>query len=185
MTTAQLTRADMQRSVNEARAKGERPDLPNLDLSDLDLRNLDLRCVDLIGAGLRDTNLRDTNLDGANLSGADLYEANLDGANLSGADLAGANLHGAIWDGLVLDGLHRYRCLLIPTPGGWVTEIGCWSGTVSELRELIAGDDWPESGDEDQERLRPLLRLWCDLADAHANSRPYVIPDLAKRWGES
>ena len=157
MTATQLTRADMQRSVNEARAKGERPDLPNLDLSGLDLRNLDLRCVDLIGADLRDTNLRDTNLDGA---------------NLSGADLAGANLHGASWDGLVLDGLHRYRCLLIPTPDGWETRIGCWAGTLPELRELIAGDDWPESGEDERERLRPLLRLWCDLAETSHEVTP-------------
>ena len=185
MTTTKLTRGEVLRIVSEARAEGRRPDLSGAYLSGADLNSANLRYANLYGTNLRYANLYGTNLTDADLFDANLYGASLIDANLTRANLCGANLRGAIWDGLVLDGLHRYRCLLIPTPGGWVTEIGCWSGAVPELRELIAGDDWPESGDEDQERLRPLLRLWCDLADAHANSRPYVIPDLAKRWGES
>ena len=215
MTTTKLTRDDVLRIVGEARAKGGRPDLSGANLYGANLTRADLRAADLSGADLSVANLSVAslsvaslsvaNLYGADLFGADLTCASLSGANLtcaslSGANLSGANLFGADltdaslsvanlsgarWYGLALDGLHRYRCLLIPTPAGWVARIGCWSGTIPELRELIAGDEWPESGDEERQRLRPLLRLWCDLAEAHANSRPYVIPDLAKRWGES
>ena len=42
-------------------------------------------------------NLSGANLRGADLSGADLREANLSGANLSGADLSGANIDFACW----------------------------------------------------------------------------------------
>ena len=65
------------------------------------------------------------------------------GASLHGANLRGANLRGARWDGFIIDGLHPYRCML--TPHGWTATIGCWDGTVDDLRELIAGDQWPEA----------------------------------------
>lgn len=71
--------------------------------------------------------------------------ASLHGANLHGANLHGANLRGARWDGFIIDGLHPYRCMLTPTPHGWTATIGCWDGTVDDLRELIAGDQWPEA----------------------------------------
>lgn len=119
----------------------------------------------------------------ADLNGADLRWANLRGANLSGADLNGADLSGARWDGLYVDGLHPYRCLLVPTPDGWQVTIGCWSGTVTELRDLIAqDDDWPEADGNELLRRRPLLAAFADLCDAHIAGRPNVITDLAQRW---
>ena len=180
MTTTKLTREEVLRIVSEARAEGKRPDLSDANLSDVNLYGANLR-----GANLPLADLPGADLTGADLAGADLHGADLTGANLCGANLSGANLSRTLWDGLTLDGLHRYRCLLIPTPKGWVTRIGCWTGTIGDLSELIVGDDWPESSAKERDRLRPLLRLWCDLAEAHADSRPYVIPDLAKRWGES
>ena len=194
-----LCGADL-RGANLSSANLSNADLTDAGLSDADLSSADLRGAnltdagltdaDLSGAGLGSANLAWATLSGANLSGADLTGANLSGAdltdaNLTDADLRDANLLGAWWGGLATDGLHRYRCLLTPTPDGWVARIGCWVGTIPELRELIAGDDWPESDKEERERLRPLLRLWCDLAETHADSRPHAIPDLAKRWGES
>ena len=185
MTATKLTRKEVLRIVSEARAEGKRPDLSNANLTSTNLGYASLHDANLPLANLSGANLTDAGLADADLSGADLSNADLTDANLTDADLRDANLRGAWWGGLATDGLHRYRCLLTPTPDGWVTRIGCWAGTIPELRELIEGGDWPESGEKVQERLRPLLRLWCDLADAHTNSRPHVIPDLTKRWGES
>jgi hypothetical protein len=96
---------------------------------------------------------------GADLRGADLYGANLYGADLYGADLRGANLRVANLRGADLRGANLYEAttswplLSMSTPSGWVNltpvgndwtlTIGCWTGTVEALRELIAGEDWP------------------------------------------
>ena len=109
--------------------------------------------------------------------------ANLHEANLSGANLRGADLYRGLWDGLCIDGIHPYRCLLVPTPDGWKVTIGCWSGTVPELRSLIASDDgWPEATGEQIAERRPLLSAFCDLCDVHMAAHPSVIDNLAARW---
>lgn len=165
MTT--LTRTDVERRIAEAREKGERPDLSWLDLSGLNLSEFDLSEADM--------------------SRTSLSNVVLCGANLTGVDFFGANLSRTIWDGLSIDGLHpsRYRCLLIPQPVGWLTGVGCWSGTVPGLRELIAGDKWPEARGGEIVHRRPMLAAWADLCDAHIAARPHVIEALAERWGDT
>ncbi|MDU5867846.1 MAG: pentapeptide repeat-containing protein [Cutibacterium avidum] len=159
-----MNREDAMDIIREARDRHEVPDLRRANLRGADLRRADL--------------------DGADLAGADLRDANLRGANLTGAGMWGANLHLTSWEGLAIDGLHRYRCLLVPTPDGWTIIIGCWTGTVTQLRDMIAGDDWPESTGDEITHLRPRLAAFCDLCDAHIAAHPGVIDDLTARWSE-
>ena len=173
-----MNRDGVLKIVREARNRGEAP-----DLREASLRGADLSEVSLSGANFTDADLRGASLRGADLSEANLRYANLRGAYLSGANLRGANLSRAAWNGFCVDGIHPYRCLLVPTPDGWTVTIGCWSGTVAELRALISRDDgWPEAtGDQIAER-RPRLSAFCDLCDAHIAAHPGVIDDLAARW---
>ncbi|MDU5415557.1 MAG: pentapeptide repeat-containing protein [Cutibacterium avidum] len=184
---ADMRKADL-RDANLSWADLRGANLREANLCGADLSWANLREADLRGANLREANLRGAKLRGANLSWTKLYDADLCGANLSwanlrGAKLRGANLRGGLWGGLCIDGLHPYRCLLVPTPDGWEVTIGCWSGTVPELRSLIASDDgWPEATGEQIAERRPLLSAFCDLCDVHMAAHPGVIDDLAARW---
>lgn len=173
-----MNRKSVLKIIREARNRAETPDLWKADLSGANLTRANLCWVDLRGVDLHGANLYE-----ADLYGADLRWANLHEANLSGANLSGANLTRTAWDGFYVDGIHPYCCLLVPTPNGWTVTIGCWSGTVAELRALISRDDgWPEAtGDQIAER-RPRLMAFCDLCDAHIAAHPGVIDDLAARW---
>ena len=99
---------------------------------------------------------------GANLRGADLH-----GANLYGADLSGANLSGARGV-LCVDGLPSGRVLVVPTgPDAHELCIGCWTGTTTELRAMVASDEgWPEAVGDECARRRPGLLGVADLVDA-------------------
>ena len=178
-----MNRDDVLEIIREARYRGETPNLRKADLRGANLRKADLYGSNLRGADLHGANLSWADLLQADLRGAKLHLANLRGANLYGVDLRGANLYGRLWDGLCIDGIHPYRCLLIPTPDGWRVTIGCWSGTVAELRSLIASDDgWPEATGEQAAERRPLLSAFCDLCDTHMAAHPGVIDNLAARW---
>lgn len=178
------------------------------DLSDAELFGADLRDADLYraympGADLRFAKLDDADLYHATLYDADFYGASLYGANMYGADLENADMRGAILYGanldrafvrgaalrnnraglLTIDGAHPYRAELVPTPYGWVLTIGCWNGTVDELRDLIAKDEgWPEATGEEIEKRRPILEAIADFCDAHIDRHAGLIDDLAKRW---
>jgi uncharacterized protein YjbI with pentapeptide repeats len=153
-------------------------DLREADLRGADLYEADLRGANLRGANLYGANLRGANLREADLRGADLYGANLRGANLRGADLRGANLRGADLYGANLRGATTsWPLLSMSTPSGWVNltpvgndwtlTIGCWTSTVEALRELIAGEDWPDADEHERLRRRPILSALADLCDAH------------------
>ena len=146
-----MNREDAMDIIREARDRHEVPDLRRANLRGADLRRADL--------------------DGADLAGADLRDANLRGANLTGAGMWGANLHLTSWEGLAIDGLHRYRCLLVPTPDGWTIIIGCWTGTVTQLRDMIAGDDWPESTGDEITHLRRRDEYPCPECDGSGESK--------------
>ena len=164
-----MTREDVERIVAEARSKC----LP------ANLYGADLSRANLYGANLYGANLRGANLSRADLYGADLYGADLRGANLYLADLRGADL-------LRLDGLPSGQATLVPTWKGWVLTVGCWSGTVQGLRDLIDGTDWPEADTAtERDRRRPGLSLLADLCDDHITRHPGVVDDLAKRWSAS
>ncbi|MDU4676015.1 MAG: pentapeptide repeat-containing protein [Cutibacterium avidum] len=180
---ADLNGADL----NGANLNGAR--LAGAWLARANLFNASLAWADLTWANLSSANLTNADFFGANLCEANLYEArllrtNLRQAHLSDSILSSTNFFGAIWDGLAIDGIHPYRCLLIPTVDGWTVTIGCWTGAVDELRNLIAGDQWPESTGSKIIRLRPRLAAFCDLCDAHIATHPGVIDDLAARWSE-
>ena len=143
-----------------------------------DLRGANLRGVNLHGADLHGADLYGATLRGADLHGADLHGANLHGANLRGADLYGANLRGADLRGADLrEATTSWPLLSMSTPSGWVNltpvgndwtlTIGCWTGTVEALRELIAGEDWPDADEHERLRRRPILSALADLCDAH------------------
>ena len=104
------------------------------------------------------------------------------GANLVGANLVGANLCGA---GILhVDGLPSGSATLIPDPDGWVIQIGCWSGTTTELREMIARDDgWPEANPAQIVERRPMLAALADMADAWAAANPHLLERVQELHG--
>ena len=196
-------------NLRTARARANRPSAPGANLRGADLSGANLLGADLLGANLRGADLSDANLWGADLWGADLRGANLRGANLWGADLRGANLWGAdlrgadlsdanlsganlrdanLWGAFAvmqLRGMPSGELITYPTPEGWHTVVGCWSGTPSELRTLIASDDgWPEATGLEVARRRPFLEVALTLVDLHIARHPDVITELAEQWGD-
>lgn len=207
------TKEEILSILAEARERWETPNLSGMDLSRMDLAGVDLSYTQLTGAILREANLSGADLRGASLHGADLSEANLPAtnlrsvdlsdatlswANLSGAnlyyadltgvDLIGASLRGANLYGvgqiLRVDNLPSGQATLTPTTGGWVLTVGCWRGTVNGLRELIAGDIWPEAEGEEQARRRPSLELLIDMCEVHISYWPDLIDELKEKWGK-
>ena len=139
------------------------------------LHNADLRDANLWGADLRCSDLRCSDLWGADLRGANLRDANLRGANLWDADLRV----------LTVDGLPSGRVALIPTCDGWDLNVGCWSGSVSDLEELIATNEgWPEASGEECDRRRPGLQALIALCLAHMDANTDIITELTDRWGD-
>lgn len=139
----------------------------------------------LAGADLSGADLYGANLSGASLTGADLHSARLHGANLTGANLTGADLR---WANLstqnrFLSQATPSGCAVMhPTPTGWEVRVGCWTGTLDELDELIASDEWIESTPEEIQERRPYMQAWIALARAHQSLHADVIADLAARW---
>jgi hypothetical protein len=61
--------------------------------------------------------------------------------------------------------------------------VGCWSGTIEALREMVAGDDgWPEARGAEIARRRPSLLALCDLLDAHTVLHADKLAAVA-HWG--
>ena len=154
----------------------------------INLRGADLRSANLWGADLWGADLWDANLWGADLRGADLRGANLRGANLRSANLRGADLWGAdLWDAnrvvLSVTGLPSGQAILTPTPDGWTLRVGCWMGTVDELRTLIAGDKWPEAQGDQITVRRPMLAALADMCDAWIADRGDVLDAVIAKWG--
>lgn len=47
-----------------------------------------------------------------------------------------------------------------------VAQIGCWAGTLSELRKMITGSDWPSGADGyTRDRYRPRILAATDLCE--------------------
>ena len=91
-----------------------------------------------------------------------------DATHLRGANLRGANLRGADWKGLQITGLPSGQIVLTPTSNGWGLRVGCWHGTIDDLRTLIAQDEgWPEAEGEEIALRRPGLQAALALIDAH------------------
>lgn len=187
-------------------------DLSHADLSDADLsgtiladtnlrfaylayanlRFAVLSRANMIGANLRGANLGNTNLHCANLTGANLSNANLrfaylDGAILTDVKLRGADVRDVKVCGLFLDGLPSGDLAFLPTPCGWCLTIGCWKGTTDELREMIAGNDWPEAEGEQITERRPMLEAAAAMCDAYAAANHEALAEVraaADRWEE-
>jgi Pentapeptide repeats (8 copies) len=158
--------------------------LQGADLRGADLRGADLQGANLWGADLQGANLWGANLWGANLQGADLRGANLQGANLWNADLQGANLWGAdLWGAFRVDGLPSGQVTMVPTVDGWIFTQGCWSGSITDYRTMIAGEDWPESGPSERARRRPGFLLLADLAESHTVYHADKLDAVIAKWG--
>ena len=159
-------------------------DLWRADLSSANLADANLSSANLWGADLTGANLWGADLTGANLADADLTGAYLTGADLTDADLRHANLGRARWKGLQITGLPSGQAVLTPTPDGWELRVGCWTGTLGDLRTLIAQDeDWPEAEGEEIALRRPGLQAALALIDAHIAMHPNVISELKTKWG--
>lgn len=168
------TREDVIRIVKEARARREDPDLRGLNLVGADLRGLDLQ----------DANLRHANLEGANLRCADLSWADLWGINLTDAALCDVSLRHPNNCALHIDHLPSGLVTFYPTPAGWHLQVGCWDGTLDELRDIIAKDDgWPAARGSEVYLRRPLLEATIALCEAHATYHQNVVPELREKWG--
>lgn len=86
--------------------------------------------------------------------------ANLGGANLRGANLRGADLRGAK-GAYGLPDTPSGQGWIEVTPEGHVLHIGCWEGTVAELKAMIAPKsdiEWPEARGAEKDRRRPFLK---------------------------
>jgi len=145
---------------------------PGADLSGADLYGANLTRAYLSGADLTGADLTRADLTGADLYGADLYGADLTGANLTRADLTRADLTGAKgirWGTIGPVGKGRrtltawaHDSLPAPIIGG-----GCFRGTFTEFRELIAGEpwEWPGSDPVDIARWRAECAAAADLLE--------------------
>ena len=52
--------------------------------------------------------------------------------------------------------------------GTETVRLGCWTGTISDLRALATSDSWPSRSDADyRDRWRPSLLALADLCEAH------------------
>ena len=167
-------------------------DLGSANLGSADLRSANLRSADLRSANLRSANLGFADLGSAdlgfadlrsaNLRSADLRSANLGSANLRFADLRSANLVGTTC--LSVTGLPSGHAILAPLPDGWRLTVGCWNGTVVELRELIAREeDWPEATGDEIERRRPMLSALADMCDAWIAVNGVALEQVQTKWG--
>ena len=142
-------------------------DLRGSNLSYSDLRCSDLRCSDLRCSDLRYSDLRGSDLSCSNLSGS-----NLSYSNLSYSDTC-----------LSVTGMPSGHAILAPLPEGWRLAIGCWSGTVTELRELIGrDDDWPEATGEQIVVRRPILTALADMCDAWTAAKHDVLKEIQTKW---
>ena len=169
------TAQDVRAAVTQAVAA--KTGLRGAYLDGADLSRANLGGANLGGANLYGANLRGANLDGAYLGGANLYGANLGGANLYGANLRGAGI-------LHVEGLPSGTATLIPEPDGWALQIGCWRGTITELREMIACDDgWPEAVGAQIAERRPMLAALADMADAWAAANPLRLEHVQEIHG--
>ena len=156
-------------------------DLSFADLRSADLRSADLRSADLRSANLRSANLRSANLRSANLRSADLRSADLRSANLRSADLRSANLSSTSC--LSVTGLPSGHAILAPLPTGWRLTVGCWSGTITELRELITRDEgWPEAEGDQIIARRPMLAALADMCDAWVVDNTDILGRVQETW---
>ena len=186
-----LSRDDVLRIMAESRANLSFADLSFADLRFADLRSADLSFADLRFADLRSANLRSANLRSANLRSADLRSANLRSANLSSADLRSANLRSANLRSanlrstscLSVTGLPSGHAILAPLPTGWRLTVGCWSGTITELRELITRDEgWPEAEGDQIIARRPMLAALADMCDAWVVDNTDILGRVQETW---
>ena len=79
-----------------------------------------------------------------------------------------ARVYGA--DLLHVTGLPSGNVTFYPTKDGWQLNVGCWTGTVDGLEELIGSDEWPEATGEERELRRPGLVALVGLCRAHVES---------------
>ena len=136
------------------------------------------------GSNLRGVLFFDTNLSGSDLSNTDLSGSNMRKANLDGTNLFEANLscaRGVVALGCTPSG----PALMVPLPNGtWRLDVGCWEGTTTDLRDMIAGESWPEAIGMEKDRRRPILTTLADLADAQAAYHHDWLQAVVKRWGD-
>ena len=177
---ADLSFADL-RSADLRSADLRSANLRSADLRFANLRLADLRSADLRSADLRSADLRSANLRSANLRSADLRSADLRSANLRSADLRSANLSSTSC--LSVTGLPSGHAILAPLPTGWRLTVGCWSGTITELRELITRDEgWPEAEGDQIIARRPMLAALADMCDAWVVDNTDILGRVQETW---
>lgn len=181
---------DVEKIIKKARAEHKAPDLRDADLQAADFQGANLQFANLQDANLWGANLRFADLQAANIQGANLQFADLQGADLRGADLRGADLRDALlsycfFGGLQISETPSGQVTLIPTCDGWRMQVGCWSGTPAELKDLISQDEgWPVAYGKEVLRRRPYLEAALALCEVHMADNAKVIEVLKARWGD-
>ena len=156
-----LSRDDVLRIMAESRANLSFADLGSADLSFADLSSADLSFADLSSADLRSADLRSADLRSANLRSADLRSTSC----------------------LSVTGLPSGHAILAPLPTGWRLTVGCWSGTITELRELITRDEgWPEAEGDQIIARRPMLAALADMCDAWVVDNTDILGRVQETW---
>lgn len=113
---------------------------------------------------------------GADLTYADLRDADLRDADLTRANLRGADLTNANGRPLRIQGLDSGNLVLSYANDSWQIQIGCWKGTIQELRELIAKNNgWPGATKEEIPIRRPILAAVATLCEAHIRAYPVEV----------
>lgn len=155
--------------------------LESMNMKGADLSGMDLSGARFLRCNMGDCNLENTYLRGASFDGCSLWNANFAGAKLSITRFYGVSLEGL----LQVSGLPSGIVTLIPTYRGWVIQVGCWSGTLQELQELIRQNHgWPEAEGDEVRNRRPALRGLLKLAQGHIAHPGYAeLPtQLAELW---
>ena len=61
--------------------------------------------------------------------------------------------------------------LWVNRDGTETVRLGCWTGTIADLRALADSDSWPSGGNADyRDRWRPSLLALADLCEAHLSA---------------
>lgn len=94
--------------------------------------------------------------------GASLIEVQMGGGRVDQGE------HRGYTSVLVVGGLPSGEATLTRMDGAAWLRIGCWTGSTDDLRDMIAGDEWPEAEGAQQEERRPGLYALADFADVWA-----------------
>lgn len=157
-----------------------------VDLTSSSMRYIEAYGVRFSACRLYGADFSESSLDTVGFVSCDFGECSFEDARLIDVIFAGGDLSDSRFTRTALSRTHFFvghppsevfttitpsgRVNLVPTPNEWELTVGCWRGSIEDLRALADGDDdWPEARGEEREARRPVLRALADLCEAHVN----------------